>query len=59
MWYLLYIVGFIVLITGLAMGAHLLNVPREWIGVGIVILAGIAILTGASLFRRPNPHGPH
>lgn len=56
MWYLLYIVGFIVLITGLALGATLLNVPREWIGVGIIIMAGIAILTGATRFRRSGSH---
>ena len=38
----IYLVGYIILIVGLivglAMGAHLLNVPQKWIGVGIVCL---------------------
>jgi hypothetical protein len=52
----LYIVGFVVLITGMALGAQLLNVPRDWILVGVIIMAGIGILTGASIVRRPDPN---
>jgi len=32
----LYIIGFIVLIVGLAIGANMLRIPQQWIGVGIV-----------------------
>lgn len=52
----LYIVGFIVLIVGLALGAHLLNVPPKWIGVGVIVMAGIGILTGVTSTRRPDPN---
>ena len=51
----LYMVGFIVLIVGLALGAYLLHVPAMWIGVGVIVLVGIGILTGVTSTRRPDP----
>jgi hypothetical protein len=48
----LYIVGFIVLIIGLALGANLLHVPPQWIGVGVVVLIGLGILTGVTITRQ-------
>lgn len=50
-----YLIGFIVLIIGLALGAHLLGAPPMWIGVGVIILIGIGILTGVSRTKRPDP----
>ena len=51
----LYIVGFIVLILGLAMGAYLLHVPPRWIGVGVVVMIGLGILTGVTMTRQRDP----
>jgi hypothetical protein len=51
----LYIVGFIVLIVGLVLGAYLLHVPPNWIGVGVVVLLGLGILTGVTTTRRRDP----
>lgn len=48
----LYIVGFLILIAGLALGAHLLHVPPRWIGVGVIVLAGLGILTGVTNTRQ-------
>jgi hypothetical protein len=48
-------VGFIVLIVGLALGAYLLHVPPRWIGVGVIVLIGLGILTGVTTTRRPDP----
>lgn len=48
----LYIVGFIVLIVGLAIGAFLLHVPAQWIGVGVIVLIGLGILTGVTTTRQ-------
>jgi hypothetical protein len=48
----LYIVGFIVVIIGLAYGAHLAHVPNQWIGVGVVVLAGLGILKGVTNTRQ-------
>ncbi|HTS47647.1 MAG TPA: hypothetical protein VMH05_06870 [Bryobacteraceae bacterium] len=51
----IYIVGFIVLIIGLSMGAFLMHVPPQWIGVGVVVLIGLGILTGVTTTRRRDP----
>ncbi len=51
----LYLTGFIVLIIGLALGAFFLHVPPKWIGVGVIVMAGIGILTGVTSTRRPDP----
>jgi hypothetical protein len=48
----LYIVGFIVLIVGLAIGAHLAHVPNQWIGVGVVVLAGLGIVKAVTNTRQ-------
>jgi hypothetical protein len=39
-----YLVGFIILILGLAGAAYMLAVPTVWIAVGVVILIGIGIM---------------
>ena len=51
----IYVIGFIIVIVGLAIAAHLLGVPSTWIGVGVIVLVGIAILTGVSKTKRPDP----
>lgn len=51
----LYVVGFIVLIVGLAIGAFMLHVPPQWIGVGVIVMIGLAILTGVTTTRQRDP----
>ena len=51
----LYLVGYIILIAGLAIGANILNVPLQWIGVGILCLVGLAIVHGVSATRQRDP----
>jgi uncharacterized membrane protein YiaA len=51
----LYMVGFIIFVVGLALGAHLLHVPAMWIGVGIIVLIGLGIVLGVTSTRRPDP----
>ncbi len=51
----LYFVGYIILIIGLAIGAHLMHIANQWIGVGIIVMVGIAIITGVTSTRRPDP----
>lgn len=51
----MYLVGFIILIVGLALAAYLLGAPALWIGVGVVVLIGIGILSGVSRTKRPDP----
>ncbi len=50
-----YLIGFIVLIVGLAVGAHLLNVPDMWIGVGVVVLLGVGILSATTRTKMRDP----
>jgi membrane protein implicated in regulation of membrane protease activity len=54
----LYVFGSIILIAGLAWGASLLGVAPTWIGVGVVVLAGLAIISGVKRARRPDPPPP-
>jgi hypothetical protein len=51
----LYMVGYVILIIGLALGAYMLHVPPRWIGVGVIVMVGIGILTGVTSTRRPDP----
>jgi hypothetical protein len=48
----LYILGFIVLVVGLAVGAHLMHIPAQWIGVGVLVMIGLGIVTGATATRQ-------
>ena len=48
----IYVVGFIVMVGGLAMGAYLLHVPPRWIGVGVIVMIGLGILTGVTSTRQ-------
>jgi hypothetical protein len=43
----LYLVGYAVLTTGLALAADLLGVPRPWIVAGVVILLGSGIMAAS------------
>ncbi len=51
----IYLIGFIVLIIGLAVGAFLIGAPPLWIGVGAIVMIGIGILTGTSRTKTKDP----
>jgi hypothetical protein len=51
----LYVLGYVILITGLAIGANLLNVPPQWIGVGVLVLVGAGIIHGVTATRHKDP----
>jgi hypothetical protein len=54
-----YLIGWIVLIIGLAVAAYLVNVPRTWIAVGVIVLIGVGVLTATSRTKpRDPPAGP-
>ena len=48
----LYLIGFLILISGLAYAAYLIGAPPVWIGVGAIILIGFGIITGVARTRR-------
>jgi hypothetical protein len=51
----IYLVGYIILIAGLSIGANLVHVPMQWIGVGVLCLVGIAIVHGVTATRQKDP----
>lgn len=53
-----YLIGFIVLIVGLAIAAYLLNVPSTWILVGVVVLIGAGILQAVTRTKPKDPPAP-
>jgi hypothetical protein len=50
-----YLIGFIILIVGLAFAAYLLNVPQMWIGVGVLVLIGIGVLSATTRTKMRDP----
>ena len=48
----IYLIGYIIFIVGLAIGAYLLHVPPRWIGVGVTILVGLGVFTGVTATRN-------
>ena len=50
-----YLVGFLILILGLAFAAYLLNVPTTWIAVGVVVFIGIGVLTATTRTKMRDP----
>ncbi len=55
--YFAYILGFLLLIGGLAWGAIELGAPQLWVLIGSMILLGIGIISGASRTRFPRSPG--
>jgi hypothetical protein len=53
-----YLLGFFVLVIGLAGAAHLLDVPTEWIVVGVIVLIGIGILAATTRTKPRDPQYP-
>ena len=53
--FLLYAIGFAIMIGGLIYGAHLMHVPAHWIVVGAIVLLGVGILSGVKATRLKDP----
>jgi hypothetical protein len=50
-----YLLGFIIVIVGLAVAAYLLNVPPTWIAVGVLVMIGLGVLMATT---RTKPRDP-
>jgi hypothetical protein len=53
-----YLIGFIILVIGLAIAANLLNVPPMWIMVGVIVLIGLGVLMATSRTKTRDPQVP-
>ena len=50
-----YLAGYALFIIGIGIGAHLLNVPPEWIGVIVLCLVGLALMHAVKATRHRDP----
>ncbi|MEP6857426.1 MAG: hypothetical protein ABI994_03500 [Gemmatimonadales bacterium] len=53
-----YLIGFIVLIIGLAIAAVLVGVSPTWVVVGCIVLIGLGILTATTRTKTKDPPAP-
>jgi hypothetical protein len=53
----IYLIGFVIVILGLAYGAFLAGAPPQWIIVGAVIALGIGVLAGVTTMRQKDAGG--
>ena len=51
----IYLVGFLILISGLIYGATLMHVSGQWIAVGAIVMVGLAVVKGVSTTRLKDP----
>jgi len=57
--FMLYVVGFLIVIGGVAWGLMRAGVPTTWVLIASIVLFGIGILTGVSRTRsRDLPKNP-
>ena len=54
----LYMLGFLIVIVGLAWGAMVAGVPQIYIMIGAVILLGIGIVSAVKRTRPKDPPAP-
>ncbi len=47
----IYLIGYVVMIIGLSLGAYFLHLQPRWIAVGVIVLIGIGILHGVTATR--------
>ncbi|MEJ7813292.1 MAG: hypothetical protein WKG32_22980 [Gemmatimonadaceae bacterium] len=52
-----YLLGFIVIVIGLAIAAYLLNVSPTWIVVGSLVLIGLGVVMATTRTKPRDPPG--
>ena len=50
--FVLYLLGFVILSTGILFAASVLGAPTQWIAIIGLILLGLGVITGVSKTRR-------
>ncbi len=53
--FLIYLIGYIILIAGLAWGAATAGVPQLYIAIAATIMIGIGIISAVTTTRRRDP----
>ncbi len=52
----IYLLGFLILVIGLAYGAHMAHVPQRLIAVGVVVALGLGVMSAVSRTRTRDPN---
>ena len=50
----IYLVGYFILVVGLGIGAHLMHVSPQWIGVGVLVMIGLGVISGVGSTRNKD-----
>jgi hypothetical protein len=53
--FVLYMIGFLIFLAGVAWGASVAGVPTLYIGIGALIILGIGIFSAVSRTRTKDP----
>ena len=53
-----YLLGYIILIIGLAIAAYLLGAPTIWIAVGVIVMIGIGIMAATGRTKTNDRADP-
>jgi hypothetical protein len=51
----LYLIGFVILVAGVAWGLSVAGLSPTYIGIAVVILIGLGIVTGVTRTRTKDP----
>lgn len=53
--FILYMIGFLIFLAGLAWGASVAGVPTLYIGIGALIILGIGVFSAVARTRSKDP----
>ncbi len=53
--FMLYMLGLLFVVLGLAYGASRLGISQTWITIGVVIVIGLGIMAAVSKTRQKDP----
>jgi len=53
--FMLYVIGFFILLAGLVYAAYLVHIPQTWIIVGALIVVGLGVMSAVSQTKRRDP----
>lgn len=51
----IFLIGFVILVAGLAYGASLAGMSPQWIAVGVLVLIGLGVAMGVTRTRQRDP----
>jgi uncharacterized membrane protein HdeD (DUF308 family) len=54
----IYLVGILLVISGLVYGAAMLHAPTDWIVVATLVLLGVGVVAAVKATRQRDPAGP-